>query len=559
MPEALTSRSTVILNDLRWLVRLRWLAGAGIMLGVTATAQVTQWSPANALTLAIGAIIILYNGLLWLALRRAAGHAETRRWLHTLAWTQIVLDLLCLTVATMLTGAMDSPFRVFFVLHMILSSMLLPLVDAYLSAALAVLMFIVGLSVTGQLPHESSAVVGVGLWAAVLMLTVFLSGRIARDLRRHDVALVEQNERMRAVMHTAVDGIITIDERGIIHAANPAVEEMFGYQRGELLGENVNVLMPEPTRSAHDGYLRDYLRTRQARIIGIGREVVGLRRDGTSIPLDLSVSEVLLGGRTLFTGIVRDISERKQAEEHVDALNRTLQRQQQAMMQQEKMAATGQMAAGIVHEIANPLASLDSVLQLAQRQPERVGEQTLTTLREQVLRIHRIVRQLTDFAHPNETAWETRSLNDLVASTLEMMRFDRRMKDVNIQCELAPDVEHARVMPPAIQQVLVNMLMNALDAVADVPEPRLTIITALRDGWNVIEIRDNGRGIAAADLPHVFEPFFTTKPLGRGTGLGLSISYSLVKRHGGECEVVSRPGEGATFRVLLPRVEDDAA
>jgi C4-dicarboxylate-specific signal transduction histidine kinase len=190
-----------------------------------------------------------------------------------------------------------------------------------------------------------------------------------------------------------------------------------------------------------------------------------------------------------------------------------------------------------------------------ERHPDQLTDQTVATLHEQVARIHRIVRQLTEFAHPNETAWQVRPVNDLVATTLEMVRFDRRWRGVEVRCELDPNAGAVRVMPPAMQQVLVNMLLNALDALAGVASARLTVATSVRDEWCAIEIGDNGKGIAPEDLPHVFEPFFTTKPLGQGTGLGLSISYSLVKRHGGECEVTSRAGEGTMFRILLPCVK----
>ncbi len=211
-----------------------------------------------------------------------------------------------------------------------------------------------------------------------------------------------------------------------------------------------------------------------------------------------------------------------------------------------------------MHEIGNPLASMDSLLQLVERHPARLTESTASTLREQVARIHRIVHQLTDFAHPNETAWDVKSVNELVDSTLDMMRFDRRLKRVTVERGLASDAGDVRVMPHAFQQVLVNMIVNAVDAMAEVPSPRLVLATSRRGDLCAIEVQDNGHGIAAEHLPHVFEPFFTTKPIGRGTGLGLSISYSVIQRHGGDCEIESRIGTGTTFRILLPRVTAEA-
>jgi two-component system sensor kinase FixL len=409
-----------------------------------------------------------------------------------------------------------------------------------------------GLWVSAQWPAGAQQMLLLGAWAALLLLTVYLTSRITRDLRRRDATIREQHQRMDAIVQTAVDGIITIDERGIIHSANAASERLFKYPPGGLLGRNVNVLMPREIALEHDQYLRNYLTTRQAKIIGIGREVIGQASDGQTFPLDLSVSEVPLEGRTLFTGIVRNISERKRNEDQLRCLSAELQRHQQSMIQNEKMTAMGQMAAGIVHEISNPLASMDSVLQLVSRHPERLNDGAMRTLGEQLLRVHRIVRQLTEFAHPNDTLWETRDLNELVVAAMEMVRFDRRSHCVQVEYELEPAAGSVRVMPPAMQQVLVNMTLNAFDALSGVAAPRLVVATAVRNGWKVIEMRDNGQGIAPEHLPHLFEPFFTTKPLGHGTGLGLSISYSLIKRHGGECEVTSRLGQGTTFRILLP-------
>jgi two-component system sensor kinase FixL len=382
--------------------------------------------------------------------------------------------------------------------------------------------------------------------------------RVVADIRRQDVELFDQAQRIRAILQTAADGIITIDKDGQILSTNPAAERIFRFRPGELLGRNINVLMPDPFHSEHDQYVQNFIRTRIPKIIGIGREVVGKRSDGSTFPLDLAVSAVSLDGRELFTGIVRDITERKAAEEELRDLNKKLQHHQQAMIQHEKMAAMGQMAAGVVHEISNPLANMDSLLQLAQRKPEKLNLETAESLREQVKRIARITRQLTDFAHPNEAGAEIHSVNDVVAGALDMVRFDHRIRRVEVKREFDSKPGCVRVTLPAIQQVVLNMVFNALDAMAKVDSPRLTVRTSRHDQWVVIEISDTGEGIAPEHLRRIFEPFFTTKPLGQGTGLGLSISYSLIQQHGGHCEVSSRVGEGTTFRIFLPRADANA-
>ena len=159
---------------------------------------------------------------------------------------------------------------------------------------------------------------------------------------------------------------------------------------------------------------------------------------------------------------------------------------------------------------------------------------------------------MKDFAHPGETALETVDINDTVERALEMIRFDQRTRRVELERDFAPDACRVEIMPHAIQQVIINLVLNALDAVAEVPEPRITVATRSHDSVCVIEVTDNGRGIAPENLSRVFEPFFTTKPVGRGTGLGLSISYSLIERNHGRLEVASRPGQGTTFSIHLP-------
>jgi signal transduction histidine kinase len=229
------------------------------------------------------------------------------------------------------------------------------------------------------------------------------------------------------------------------------------------------------------------------------------------------------------------------------------------MAQHEKMVALGQMAAGVAHEIANPLASIDSLLQLMRRKPERMTPESIETLRGQAERIARIVRELTTFARPADVEQQTLAVNDVVREAVEMASFDGRMKAVRLEQSFAPDAGAAPLLPHAIQQVLLNLLRNALDATECADDPLVRVRTARDgDGWVLIEVADNGCGIDTKDMKRVFEPFFTTKPVGKGTGLGLSISYSLVGRHGGSISVTSRPGEGAAFRIRLPATQTPA-
>lgn len=236
----------------------------------------------------------------------------------------------------------------------------------------------------------------------------------------------------------------------------------------------------------------------------------------------------------------------------VQAMSLRLRRHQESMIQNEKMVAMGQMAAGVAHEIANPLASMDSILQLIQRNPQRLRTDAVATLREQLSRIHQIVQQMTAFAHPTEGHRHVVPLNELVEAALQIVRFDPRLKGMQIDKSLDADAGEVCVPPQAIQQVVINLVINALDAVAGVPQPRVAVSTRRTGSTCIIEVHDNGHGIKPEHLSRLFEPFFTTKPVGKGTGLGLSISYSFVRKQGGQIEVKSQPGQGASFLVQLP-------
>jgi C4-dicarboxylate-specific signal transduction histidine kinase len=211
------------------------------------------------------------------------------------------------------------------------------------------------------------------------------------------------------------------------------------------------------------------------------------------------------------------------------------------------------MAAGVAHEIANPLASMDSLLQLMQRKPERARPEAVTSLREQIERIAQITQQMRAFAHPGEGAREqTVELNEIVEQALHMLRFDKRLRSVRLERQFSSSAGSIAVLPQALQQVLVNLIINALDALEQQPDPLLTVRTNRHDGWCLIEVSDNGSGIPPELMGRLFEPFFTTKPVGKGTGLGLSISYSLVQRHGGSISVRSQVGRGSSFTIRIP-------
>ena len=241
--------------------------------------------------------------------------------------------------------------------------------------------------------------------------------------------------------------------------------------------------------------------------------------------------------------------------QRIRLMSQKLRSQQQAMVQQEKMTAMGQMAAGVAHEIANPLASMDSLLQLMQRRGEAPSEGVVEKLMAQIDRINRIVRQLTHFAHPAEQQEQEISIDDVVARALQMVRFDHRVRKVRMEILREVPAGHGliKAKPHAMEQVLVNLILNTLDAVTDQAKPRVDVRVGQNGRECFVEVTDNGHGIAPEHMSRLFEPFFTTKAVGKGTGLGLAISYRTVRDHDGKIDVDSNNGK-TWFTVRLPRV-----
>lgn len=376
---------------------------------------------------------------------------------------------------------------------------------------------------------------------------VWVGVDITRNLRAEE-ARQESVHRYQAIVDAAAEGIAIIDERGFIDAFNPSAERMFGYRAHEVIGRNVSMLMPSPFRDEHDEYLERYLETGVAKIIGIGREVVGVRKDGSYFPMDLAISEVQDGDRRYFAGILRDISERKLAEKN--------------MVQQEKLVAVGQLASGVAHEVGNPLASISAVVQgVIRKIDEPALIERLRLVEKHIHRISNTLQEMVRFSRPPQAVWARCNLNDVIRDAIAIVRHDNRARRTAINLELSA-LPETYAMPDLLSQVFLNLALNAFDAVELAPEldaPELTVTSrSYSQGAEArIEVvfEDNGVGIAPEVVPRLIEPFFTTKDVGRGTGLGLAVSYRVVVDHGGQLRVEGRLGEGARFFIDLPVYE----
>jgi PAS domain S-box-containing protein len=354
------------------------------------------------------------------------------------------------------------------------------------------------------------------------------------------------------MLDAAVDGIVTIDELGSIEAVNPAVERLFGYRADEMVGRNVSMLMPSPYHEEHDGYLENYRRTGRRKIIGIGREVTGLRKDGTIFPLELAVAEVPLGKRRLFMGTLKDLTPRKRLEEQ--------------LLHSQKLEAVGRLAGGVAHDFNNLLASILGYSELLlERDVGQSVRRAAEEIRRSAVRGAALTRQLLAFSRRQELRLEPLELNRVLVELQDMLS---RLLGERIGLVYAIDegLWSLRGDTGQLQQVVVNLVVNARDAMED--GGRITISThnvtltteLLRRGeavsagdWVVLTVTDDGVGMSEATLERIFEPFFTTKEPGKGTGLGLSTVYGIVHQIGGRILVDSRLGGGTTFEVYLPR------
>ncbi|HJN28092.1 MAG TPA: PAS domain S-box protein [Candidatus Latescibacteria bacterium] len=372
---------------------------------------------------------------------------------------------------------------------------------------------------------------------------------LRRELAETHPQAASGRVRYQSVVDNVVDGIITIDEHGTIESFNPAAARIFGYDSSEVIGKPVQVLMPEPQASEHDGHVQRYLETGQRHIIGIGREVRGRRKDGHEFPMDLSVGEFVEDGLRKFTGVVRDITERKQLE---------LQ-----LLQAQKMESVGQLAGGVAHDFNNQLGILlFDVDMLLARIEEPTFRDDLNKIRKTVLRAADLTRQLLVFSRRQRMEPQPVDVNHHVAELRKMM--GRLLgANVDVVLQLADEVCIVNADPGNLDQVLINLSVNARDAM---PEGgTLTIETRIvqieeedtsRGGepgsYCLLAVHDSGQGMEQEIRERVFEPFFTTKASGKGTGLGLSVVYGIVEAHGGWLKVHSTPGEGSCFEIYLP-------
>ena len=366
-------------------------------------------------------------------------------------------------------------------------------------------------------------------------ITYFIE--IARDVTEYRELIRElraSEKRFRAILDTATDGIISIDENHRIILFNNAAERIFGYSRKEILGENLNVLIP-PQYGDHYRFIRRFLENKKSEIIGKTISLTGLRRGGQEFPVQLGLSFLEMGGRATFTAIIRDVSDQVQME--------------RKLLQSERLAAVGQAVAHVAHELKNPLMIIGGFsAQIRKGLDQGKDASKMDMILDEVKRLERLVADLGDFTKTYTLVKRPARINDLLKDVINIMSGVHAPHQYGFHHDLSDDVHEIICDPDKLKQVFINIISNGLEAMEE--GGGITVLSRKVSGGIEVQIIDQGTGIPDGDLAHIFEPFFTTRK--GGSGLGLSISYKIVEAHNGDLSAFSRPGKGTTFIVRLP-------
>jgi two-component system sensor kinase FixL len=394
----------------------------------------------------------------------------------------------------------------------------------------------------------SFVVVGIGVsWRGELLRRSRLSATTNADAAEARAA------HLQSILDSIPEGMVVIDERGKIQSFSATAERLFGYRAPEVIGENVRMLMPQPYRRDHDSYLDRYLRTNERRIIGIGRVVVGQRKDGSTFPMELAVGEMHVRDQRFFTGFIRDLTERQQTEARLQEL-------QAELVHMSRLTAMGEMASALAHELNQPLSAIANYMKGSRRLLENSEDARAATLRDamdkasdQALRAGQIIRRLRDFVARGETERRVEDVKKLIEEASALALVGAKDKGVRVRFDFDSRSDFVLADKVQIQQVLLNLMRNAIDAMEDVEKREMVIATSpVSENMVEISVADTGSGISPEISAQLFQPFVTTKS--QGMGVGLSISRTIVEAHGGSITPRPNPGGGTTFSFTLPTV-----
>ena len=456
----------------------------------------------------------------------------------------------------------DLPF-LFFVLPVAIAGRMGGLAPGLLATVLGLALGLAFGLAYASVPSPPSIILIVeGTVFTTIGLVMAWSGEQFRRSREQSIASTQdalaREAHVNSILETVPEAMIVIDERGIIQSFSTTAERQFGYTPSEVLGQNVKMLMPSPYREDHDDFLVRYLRTGERKIIGMGRVVVGERKDGSTFPMELAVGEARSGNRRFFTGFVRDLSESQKTEARLQEL-------QAELVHVSRLTAMGEMASALAHELNQPLSAIANYMKGSRRLLEDETDERTLKLRDaldkagdQALRAGEVIRRLREFAARGESEPRVENVRKLIEEASALALVGAKDLGVRVLLSFAPHVDLVLADKVQIQQVLLNLIRNAVEAMEKSPKRELIISTAPDDEDMVrITVSDTGTGIAPHIGHQLFQPFFTTKR--HGMGIGLSISRTIIEAHGGRISVTPNPGGGAIFRFTLPAVSKEEA
>jgi two-component system, LuxR family, sensor kinase FixL len=404
---------------------------------------------------------------------------------------------------------------------------------------------------------ELSPATGAAALAVLLVILLARSrDRVHQELEEQREALEDREARLTSILDTVLDATIVSDENGIIISFNSAAVRQFGYSEAEAIGQNLKLLMPQPYRKEHDGYMHRYIQTGEKRIIGVDRVVVGQRKDGSTFPMKLAVGEIRRGDRRFFTGFVRDLTEREESAAR-------LQEVQAELARLARLNEMGEMASTLAHELNQPLSAIANyvhgcarLMQDATSERDLQIKDALKDAGEQSVRAGQIIRHLREFVTKGETHKTSESLRQLVEEAGALALVGSREKGVRTIFNFAPGDDRVLVDRIQIQQVLTNLMRNAIEAMKETAAKEIRVSVAHASGHTLsVTVEDSGPGISPEIAGNVFKPFTTTKA--GGMGIGLSISRRIVEAHGGEMTVSGSDLGGACFSFTLPQDDED--
>ncbi len=370
------------------------------------------------------------------------------------------------------------------------------------------------------------------------------------ELQQMNQALRLREALLQSMVDIVPDALVVIDTRGVIQSFNPSAERAFGYAAAEVIGRNVSLLMPEPLGQAHDGYVERYLRTGERRIIGIGRIVLGRRKDGSTFPMELQIGEVDIAGAHLFVGFARDLTARQERERRMAEL-------QAEVIHLSRLSELGHMVSAIAHEVNQPLAAIGNYIggirRLLTDDIPPVLRQAIERVAVQAERARDIVSSMRGLVKKEDRPRQTENLETLIRETSALALIGTN-QTVGLDLRLSPDAMFGYVDKVQIQQVLLNLIRNAVEAMNGASASRLTIETVRMPDRVEFTVADTGPGLPDTVRERLFQPFVTTKP--DGLGVGLSICRTIIEGHGGELTAESPPDGGTLFRFSVPAQQE---